>query len=129
MTGKDFILFAQTLHGHKDEAARRSSVSRAYYGLFHQVKSVVASAGIRVPNDASAHPILARYLKETGKNGVAGVRNIGEKLEELRAIRNDADYNLEDRGFSKETCFLQFVIASSSYNKLLEIDSTELKRV
>lgn len=52
-----------------------------------------------------------------------------EKLEDLRKIRNDADYDLEDGKFiCKETCFMQFALATSSYNKLLSINRSDLKK-
>lgn len=128
MTGKDFLAFAKTICSDDNEAARRSAVSRSYYALFHQVRSIVVSAGIRVEKDATAHMKLVRYLKETGKDGIYDVKFVGEKLEDLRVTRNAADYDLDDTNFNKNTCVLQYALAESSCKKLLSINSSDLKK-
>ncbi|KHE93930.1 MAG: HEPN domain-containing protein [Candidatus Scalindua rubra] len=129
MIGKDFLTFAKTICRNDDEAARRTAVSRSYYALFHEVRSIVISAGIRIEKDASAHMKLVRYLKETGKGGIDDAKLVGKKLEDLREIRNAADYDLDDTAFnSKNTCALQYALAESSRNKLLSINNADLKR-
>ena len=125
MTGRDFLTFAKTLYKSEDEAARRSAVSRAYYALFHEVKSIVDSVGIRVDREAHEHKRMARYFKEAG---IPKAKQIGQGLEDLREIRNDADYDLITTKFSKNTSALQCALAEKFCNMLDSINGKELKR-
>jgi uncharacterized protein (UPF0332 family) len=123
MTGKDFLDFAKTIHSDDDEATRRSAVSRSYYALFHQVKSIVVSTGIPIKKDASAHIKLVHYLRNAG---IPDARFIGSNLQGLREMRNDADYDLNTTKFNKNTCALQYSLAKTSCDKLDSINSKRL---
>ena len=125
MTGRDFLSFAKTLPNSPDEAARRSSVSRAYYAIFHQVKDIFISANIRLNNDAQDHGKLMHYL---GVCKAPDAKYIGEKLKDLRTERNDADYDLGKNKFEKSHCEFQCRLAEILCNKLDSIDRAVLNR-
>src|SRR5262245_62123061 len=75
---------AQTLG---EEAARRSSVSRAYYGAFCFVREYARTQlGFQARDDAADHGALRARLRR-GKTQV-----LAERLEDLRQWRNACDY-------------------------------------
>ncbi len=129
MIGKDFLTFAKTIHSHKDEAARRSSVSRAYFALFHHIKSIVDSVVPPRPIrklGAEEHVKYVRYLKNSE---IEDAIYVGEKLEELREERNEADYDLKITKFDKNTCVLQCIKSESLCNEIDKINKiTNLKK-
>lgn len=120
MNGIDFLNFAKTLHNSADEAARRSSVSRSYYAIYHQMKEILTSIGIHVGREPSEHQRLARYLKEGGKTaGVTGdAGRYGQILEDLREARNEADYDLSLTKFNPMTCQWNWKLAETMYNAI-----------
>jgi uncharacterized protein (UPF0332 family) len=124
MTGRDFLSFAMTLHNSDDEAARRSAVSRAYYGLFHQVKEIFVAANIRLKHNHEDHSTMTHYL---GVSKVLDAKYIGEKLKDLRAERNEADYDLQKAKFGKKQCEIQCLLAETLCNKLDGLDLAVLK--
>lgn len=125
MTGKDFLTFAKIIYNHEDEAARRSAISRAYYALFHLVKSIVVSTGVRVEPEAYEHDRLARYLKQSG---IDEAKQVGKGLEKLRAKRNDADYDLIDAKFNKITSAFYYNKAEVWYKQLDKVNNAKLKK-
>jgi uncharacterized protein (UPF0332 family) len=125
MTGKDFLTFAKIIYNHEDEAARRSAVSRAYYALFHLVKSIVVSAGIYVSNEPGEHDRLVRYLKQSG---IDEAKKAGREVGLLRGKRNEADYNLINAEFNKITSAFYYNKAEVWYKKLDEINNAKLKK-
>ena len=106
MNGIDLLNFAKPLYASTDEVARRTSVSRSYYAIYHQMKEVLTSIGIHVSREPSEHQRLVRYLKEGGKTvGIQGDGGwLGTLLDQLREARNDADYDLSDKKFNPRTC-------------------------
>lgn len=129
MIGKDFLTFAKTIHSHKDEAARRSSVSRAYFALFHHIKSIVDSVVPPRPRrkqGAEEHIKYVRYLKESK---IEDAIYVGGKLEDLREERNDADYDLKSIKFDERTCAFHCLMAESLCRDIDKINkTTELKK-
>ena len=124
MTGRDFLTLAKTLSASTNEAARRTSVSRAYYALYHYIRDYLISAGIRVTTEPVEHKRMIRYLKNTG---IDETKYIGEKIEEIREKRNKADYELRDMGFNETTCALYCVLAETLFSQLDSIDNKTLK--
>jgi len=125
MRGKDFFIFANTLHNSEIEAARRSSVSRAYYALYHHVRECLLSSGIPVSIKPEEHERMTRYLKNSG---IEKVKQVGEKMNDIRVKRNKADYELSDKSFNKMTCGLYCAMTENLLNELDSIDKGQLKR-
>jgi hypothetical protein len=94
---RDFIGLADALIREKpdDEAARRSVVSRAYYGAFNTIAEDFAANVMRLRGDASDHVRIGTWLR---RSGVAGGPEIGDLLNDLRDRRNDADYRTRQPG-------------------------------
>lgn len=128
MIGKDFLTFAKTIHNHKDEAARRSAVSRAYYALFHHIKSIVDSVVPSRPKRKLGAEEHERYIKYLQYSELEDAIYVGDKLKDLREERNDADYDLKLTKFDKNTCVLLCAMAESLCNEIDKIyKTTDLK--
>jgi hypothetical protein len=80
--------------GVPQEAAYRGAVGRAYYGAFILARDALLDAGVVVPNTGKAHAIVAEELKKSSDDDVAAA---GGSLEDLRTLRNQADYDLGAR--------------------------------
>lgn len=78
------------------EALFRSSVSRAYYAVFHQAKVFADSKQlqadpVRMPKPCGSHEELILRFQHS-KN--ASFRNYGDELHALKILRKKADYKL-----------------------------------
>lgn len=124
MTSKDFLTFARTIYASKEEAARRTSVSRAYYALYHHVRGHLILSGIPVTTKPEEHQRMVRYLKNSG---IDDAKYIGEKMNDIREKRNNADYELSDSSFHENTCALYCSITEALFNQLDSIDKQSLK--
>lgn len=83
-----------------DEEVRcRSAISRAYYAAFHFAKAFLQEFEITVSTGPSGHGEVFRYLFNCGS---ATARSAARVLDEMRRIRNLADYDLKLTGF--ESC-------------------------
>jgi uncharacterized protein (UPF0332 family) len=78
-----------------EEARCRSAISRAYYAAFHFAKDFLRQFEIKLNTGPSGHGEAVRYLFNCG---YATAQVAARRLEDLRTIRNHADYNLEMRG-------------------------------
>jgi uncharacterized protein (UPF0332 family) len=92
----EFVLLANTLLANRAEAAQRSAVSRAYYGAFNAAKVLIESCGFRFSNSSETHEKLPYCLDQSGDEELKVAK---AKLKSLRSVRNDADYELDDRRF------------------------------
>jgi len=124
MSGRDFLIFAKTLYTSDDEAARRTSVSRAYYALYHHVRENLILSGIRVTTKPEEHQRMVRYLKNSG---IEDAKFVGEQMNDIREKRNNADYELNDSSFNKNTCALYCSITETLFNQLDSVDKQSLK--
>jgi uncharacterized protein (UPF0332 family) len=97
MNPDDFLELAQRLAAGPGEAELRSAVSRAYYGLFHAARILVAACEVTTPESAEAHTKVCLCLQNSGHPQLEGA---GRKLASFRNIRNRADYQLTDRRFN-----------------------------
>jgi uncharacterized protein (UPF0332 family) len=92
MTPRDILNVADGLITGTHEAEWRSAVSRAYYAIFHMARILFRACGFIVPQADQAHAYLWLRLSNSGH---VDVTNAGHDLNQLRQIRNWADYDLE----------------------------------
>jgi uncharacterized protein (UPF0332 family) len=88
------IALAGSLVGQESEAAKRSAVSRAYYGAFNAARRLLEAHGIPVDNHR-AHDRVWRTFKEAGRATSGTERRwqmVGDLGGALRVLRNQADY-------------------------------------
>jgi uncharacterized protein (UPF0332 family) len=97
MDGSDFLDVAWHLLEGESEAAWRSAVSRAYYAAFHVARELMIRNGFVVQGGEAAHAYLWRRLSNGGNREV---QTAGNRLNLLRGVRNQADYQL-DASFSQ----------------------------
>ena len=85
------------------EAERRTVVSRIYYGLHHEAccRFFRVNGSPYLQRGGSRHMRLVEaYRKPIGSN--AAIR-VGSLLDQLRRLRNTADYDLAGMAFDKRT--------------------------
>lgn len=90
--GTDFLDLAEVLAKSGSEDQWRSAVSRAYYGVFHEARTLFESLGFRVPRADQAHAYLWLRLSNCGD---AQVQSAGYEMNRLRQDRNRADYDIK----------------------------------
>jgi len=91
MNGRDFLDTARSWAGRGREADERSAVSRAYYACFHVARDFLAALRFRTPRADRAHNYLYVRLNNCGLRHVEGA---AIRLDILRGLRNQADYDL-----------------------------------
>ena len=92
MNGSAFIQVAIKLAPSRDEAERRTAVSRAYYAAFHAGRDFFDDLGFRVPRAEAAHVYVSRRL--SAATSVPSLTAVGNDLNTLRGYRNQADYDM-----------------------------------
>lgn len=85
MDGKDFLIAAKKLVRSQFEAGLRSSISRAYYGLFHVAAQFLAELGFSIEQGPSVHGAVRNRLSNSG---VEPLVDFAQTLDELRTQRN-----------------------------------------
>lgn len=94
---KDYVYLADELSGREEESCLRSSISRAYYGLFCLARNNKSYQNYVPKKGENIHWIVINaYKNSSDKNE----QDIGRILDKLRRSRNGADYN-EDRPINK----------------------------
>jgi uncharacterized protein (UPF0332 family) len=91
MIGREFLNTARHLAGRGNEADSRSAVSRAYYAVFHVVRDLLSALRFQTPRADRAHKYLYYRLNNCGE---PSVENAAVLLDNLRSLRNHADYDL-----------------------------------
>ncbi|MFO0841778.1 MAG: HEPN domain-containing protein [Gemmataceae bacterium] len=74
------------------EGEWRSSISRAYYAVFHVARNLLAQVGFQVPSASVSHQYLFQRLNNCGEPIVQKAATL---LNNLRRERNFADYDLD----------------------------------
>lgn len=93
---KQFCDVANHMHDMGEESYDRSAISRYYYSIFCCVRMYL----VLVLNEfefASGRDVHSRICNRLIESDDDTEKALGLKLEELRQLRNDADYNW-DRG-------------------------------
>jgi uncharacterized protein (UPF0332 family) len=93
MTPRDILDLADDLCGGPSEAFWRGAVSRACYAAFHTARVLFRGAGFTVPRAEAAHAYLWLRLENSDH---PDVKAAGAELNDLRKMRNWADYDLDD---------------------------------
>lgn len=90
----EYVVLAEDLSAHGAEAWQRSAISRAYYGAFNSARRWV-EANIGPVDNGSAHQRVWRAFSIPAQ-ATAGARaaavKVGRLGDELRRLRNEADY-------------------------------------
>jgi uncharacterized protein (UPF0332 family) len=97
MIAEDFIALAAKLSASPGEAERRTSISRSYYGAFHMALALMERCQIQISQGDNPHKRLYQCLDNSGHHEL---RLVADKLNTLRRIRNDADYDLSSSYFT-----------------------------
>ncbi len=100
MNAREFLDVADELIAGLSEGRWRSAVSRAYYALFHVARLLLGGCGFAVPQSDRAHIYLSRRLMNSGHPDIT---QVGMWLDDLRGIRNVADYELDEAVSQTET--------------------------
>jgi uncharacterized protein (UPF0332 family) len=87
---KDYVDLAEDLLNRAEESCLRSSISRAYYGVFCIARNMKSYRNYKPKKGENIHWIVINAYKNSsdGKE-----KNIGRILDKLRKSRNDADYD------------------------------------
>lgn len=89
----DYIEFARDLisNGTHSEAAKRTAISRSYYGAFLLARNLADSKGwVAATYTSSDHRIIKDYFKNNPTDET--INKIGHNLDRLRINRNKVDY-------------------------------------
>jgi len=105
MQGRDFLAVAARLCRSDFEADRRTSVSRAYFAVFNHIKAALIENRIRIVKTAQGHRQISDFLNNSG---IGEDQKIAVKLDGLRTIRDEADYDLHTLTFNQATCTLEY---------------------
>jgi hypothetical protein len=89
--GRAFLHSARHLLAAPSEANWRSAVGRAYYGLLHEGQAALQRWGFPRPAGESLHVFVRRRLNGSGH---PDLRTVGQALDDLSPLRNQADYRL-----------------------------------
>ena len=93
MDAREFLPIAERMSTSANEAERRTSIGRSYYGLFHVLLGALSDRGVIFRETPEVHRNLIAYLTK-GRNKVAA--SVGAVLKDLRQERNRADYRLKE---------------------------------
>jgi uncharacterized protein (UPF0332 family) len=99
MVGDDFYSLAVTLSAGSTPAEHRSSISRAYYGAYHNACEFLKSIGVTLKGGGNCHEIVPQIFENSGDPDVA---TVGGRLRAFKQTRNTADYNLSNGSFDKK---------------------------
>jgi len=76
------------------EASYRAACGRAYYCVFAVARDLLLGGNFHVPTSGRAHQVVVDLLKSSRS---AAVKALGGQLDELRHLRNRADYDVGSR--------------------------------
>ena len=112
----DLLDLAEEWADAETEAAWRSSVSRAYYAVFHEARGLMRQLGFEVPRGEVAHAYLSLRLSNCG---IPTIEQAGHQLNSLRGDRNRADYDI-DRTLKQSNARHQVATARVTFQTFVE---------
>ena len=104
MNWRDYIVLANGMAAHPQEAMKRSAVSRAYYGAFNVCRRWLESSVTPI-DDRVAHNqvwLTFRTADRATDDSRSNWRQVGSLGSSLRALRNRADYDDEVPGLGSQ---------------------------
>lgn len=123
MDAKDFLKIAKRLLRYNNEASRRTSIGRSYYGIFNYLKQECYLLGFSIQKGSAGHGQLKNYLHNCEVN--EGV-DIGSKIGDLYSQRLIADYELGEE-VKEQTASLIFEKAEDIVRRFPSIDKAAFK--
>ena len=95
MNPREFCTVAGVFAARGEAAASRSAISRAYYSLFHVVLDFLVAHQVKLPKKRpECHQLIFRLLFNCGNEDL---KLVASALNDLRGLRNDADYDMNNR--------------------------------
>jgi hypothetical protein len=127
MDGRAFLQSAQDLLTRSSEANRRSAAGRAYYALLHEGRMALDRWGFPLPPRESIHSFVRLRFVFTADGDL---QRIGDALDRLSRLRNQADYQLATPGqFATDTAAVQAADLAQSRIALIDaIDADPARR-
>jgi hypothetical protein len=122
MDAREFLPIAERMSTSANEAERRTSIGRSYYGLFHVLLGALSDRGVIFRETPEVHRNLIAYLTK-GRNKVAA--SVGAVLKDLRQERNRADYRLKEICNAKSSEFV-YQKAMKALRQFESISESEL---
>lgn len=92
MNPRDYLQCAAELAKKGTAADCRTSVSRAYYAVFHVARDYLLMGGLRIAKSDSAHVMVARLLSWSDDLTIG---DVSTQIGDLRSARNEADYEMD----------------------------------
>lgn len=130
MDPRDNVALAKHLvagpKGQPADACNRGGCGRAYYGAFGVARDVLDRIPLSVSSTGSAHSEVVTHL---GRSNDTHVQAIGSSLDNLRLMRNKADYAVGQRTktFSKLEGQMAVALGSTIVTQLLKAQSADPK--
>ena len=97
-----------------DAKLYKSANNRAYYSIFHSIKSVLSLE----PIDFKRHKDVVAYFNKNYINKEVFPRNVGRKISEASKVREDSDY--DDEFVVKSEVTLEQIQTAKELIKLVE---------
>jgi hypothetical protein len=103
MVWDGYVVLAGDLLGQESEAAKRSAVSRAYYGAFNAARRRLEAQGMTIENQRAHDRVWRafRVAEQSAAGTAAKSRMVGELGAGLNGLRNLADYADDVPGLDK----------------------------
>lgn len=120
MNPRDTLDVAEELCTGLKEAQWRAGVSRASFAAFHEARRLLRNARFDVPRADRAHAYLWLRFSNCGQ---PDVEEVGIRLNDLRKMRNWADYDL-DQPFEHSFALVQLQGACDILQLLETLSST-----
>lgn len=125
MDGREFFVIAEKFKTSTNEAERRTSISRSYYGLYNELIGKLSNRGVIFAGIPEDHYKLISYLGKAASK-TAGL--VGSALKDLRLERNRADYKM-NIVFDSRSSELLYQKAARAMAQFDSISSTEMQNI
>lgn len=127
VTVNDLIQTAREFSDCDSEVILRTAASKAMYAAYHSLQDIHRHLNRGVEVRGGAHQILIERLvgfhdKKSDKIA-AKVRALGNMYKQLRDIRTDADYKLE-QSFPKDKALMAVITAEKLLEKVSELEAS-----
>ncbi len=125
MNPAEFLPVAERYQSSGQEAERRTSIGRSYYGAFNVLIAKLSREGVGFHEHQDDHKLLANYFKSSKH---LSAYKIGQSLESLRRLRNDSDYRMT-LTISVTSSEFAYRLAGDVIRRFDELSREELSRI